>query len=299
MDEFQGAITGIADGHIVGWAWRPNSPQSKVSLEIWLGSHRLGTCDATLFDPELRAKGLGDGHHGFRFRPSAVPEVDFPATIFGCVADSDHYLGGSLLIGSAQELLARLAMRRREAPANETIAAAPASQARTPVQPASPPPAPPPAAPKAGPSGEAAAGVEQLTAQLTKLRDMIGQALIERVEAQLTILRDEFDREMQLVRRDLAALAARLPPEVDRTVQRQQTMRSSSATPTDLVDEATTAASPVQDDRPREILPSAPERPERPREGGASPLKYQRFAPVTAPRPSAPPLPGRGARRQT
>ncbi|TXN43875.1 glycosyltransferase [Methylobacterium sp. WL7] len=64
-----GHIDHLSRQHIVGWAWNPDVPGVPVSLVISVDGRVIGRCLADRHRLDLVAEGIGDGRHGFEFRP--------------------------------------------------------------------------------------------------------------------------------------------------------------------------------------------------------------------------------------
>jgi len=55
------------DGWVSGWAWYPDDPARRVSLDILVDGLLVGSARAAIFRPDLQAAGIGDGRYGFNF----------------------------------------------------------------------------------------------------------------------------------------------------------------------------------------------------------------------------------------
>ncbi len=65
--ECQGHLEEIRGVRLRGWAWRPSRPEEKLVVEFISAKRRLGEATASLFRPDLKQAGIGDGTHGFEF----------------------------------------------------------------------------------------------------------------------------------------------------------------------------------------------------------------------------------------
>lgn len=72
------------DGSVEGWVWSPDLPGQRLVAEILVEDVRVGAMVSAMFRRNLVTQGVGDGHHGFRFRlpPGAIPD-DGPVMITG------------------------------------------------------------------------------------------------------------------------------------------------------------------------------------------------------------------------
>jgi autotransporter passenger strand-loop-strand repeat protein len=76
----RGHIDRIRTGSIAGWAQNAGAPEAPVCLDILADGKFIGRVLANMYRDDLKAAGLGTGHHGFAFTPPAG--LDFtPATI--------------------------------------------------------------------------------------------------------------------------------------------------------------------------------------------------------------------------
>lgn len=67
-DDGVGGALDVADGEVIaGWAWNSREPDRPLRVDIFADETRLATVVADLFRADLRAAGIGDGRHGFRF----------------------------------------------------------------------------------------------------------------------------------------------------------------------------------------------------------------------------------------
>lgn len=63
----RGKIEWAEAGVLRGWAWDEQVPDRKLDLEVHINGSLAGVAQASQFRGDLRAAGIGDGHHGFEF----------------------------------------------------------------------------------------------------------------------------------------------------------------------------------------------------------------------------------------
>ncbi|WP_029008337.1 hypothetical protein [Azospirillum halopraeferens] len=77
----QGHIDAIESSRVYGWAWNPEAPEQRVSIDILHNGAVIGRATADRFRQDLADVSVGDGHHAFVFDlPPELREAD-PATI--------------------------------------------------------------------------------------------------------------------------------------------------------------------------------------------------------------------------
>ena len=69
--ELRGHVDGISGGFVKGWAQNAEHPEAPVCLDIFVEGRLIGQALANRYREDLAQAGLGSGHHGFAFRPSA------------------------------------------------------------------------------------------------------------------------------------------------------------------------------------------------------------------------------------
>ena len=72
---FVGCLDHIEPGRIVGWAWSPDQPNERLAVEVLFNDAVVATLKANRYRADLKASGIGDGRHGFEWKPQAS---DFP-----------------------------------------------------------------------------------------------------------------------------------------------------------------------------------------------------------------------------
>lgn len=63
----QGHIDAIESGRIYGWAWNPEKPDQRISIDIYLRGDLIGSVLADRFRQDLMDIKVGDGNHAFVF----------------------------------------------------------------------------------------------------------------------------------------------------------------------------------------------------------------------------------------
>jgi glycosyltransferase involved in cell wall biosynthesis/GT2 family glycosyltransferase len=53
------------DGWVLGWCWRPDRPEDRISVTVLVDDEPIGTTRASAFRSDLEEAGVGDGAHGF------------------------------------------------------------------------------------------------------------------------------------------------------------------------------------------------------------------------------------------
>jgi hypothetical protein len=61
----EGRLDGLVDGHVLGWAWSPESPTERIWVALFVDDEPVGLTAADLERRDLLAVGVGDGAHGF------------------------------------------------------------------------------------------------------------------------------------------------------------------------------------------------------------------------------------------
>ena len=102
--KFKGHVDQLVKGQLTGWVWNPDEPTQQVVVQIDsdLGESCLAV--AHQFRADLKAEGIGSGHHGFAADLSAwaLSEVTITVTIFN---HPDVRLGESI----SPDLVSRIA----------------------------------------------------------------------------------------------------------------------------------------------------------------------------------------------
>ena len=58
---------GSEEGWVSGWAWYPNEPSRRASLDVLVDDTPVGTTRASMFRADLQRAGIGDGRYAFAF----------------------------------------------------------------------------------------------------------------------------------------------------------------------------------------------------------------------------------------
>lgn len=63
--EIVGHVDEVRGDVLYGWAWRPDDPNCRLTVDVFIGDRFVGQALAHLPRPDLREAGLGDGAYGF------------------------------------------------------------------------------------------------------------------------------------------------------------------------------------------------------------------------------------------
>lgn len=66
-------MEGLVDGHVLGWAWAPESPTERIWVTLFVDDAPAGIAPADLERRDLLAAGVGDGAHGFAIKIPPPP----------------------------------------------------------------------------------------------------------------------------------------------------------------------------------------------------------------------------------
>ena len=102
--DVQGCFDGYKKGAFEGWAWRPDRPNEPVMVEIYANGLRIGETEASLFRPDVRAAGKGDGRSGFSLPFEIDLERSEAVRINVRVKDGPSLTGDGAMIGGAEPL---------------------------------------------------------------------------------------------------------------------------------------------------------------------------------------------------
>lgn len=85
----QGHIDALESGRVYGWAWNPELPDERLSVDVYRQDELLGTVMADRFRQDLRDCQVGDGRHAFVYDlPPALRGSTDPAAIAVYFSDS-------------------------------------------------------------------------------------------------------------------------------------------------------------------------------------------------------------------
>ncbi len=102
----QGALLGIREDGIAGWAWNPAAPHETLEVEVLANGELAGVARAELFEPSLAEQGVGNGSHAFRFLLGQVP--DLPCRIEARIPGTRAPLPGGLVLDGLSQLATAL-----------------------------------------------------------------------------------------------------------------------------------------------------------------------------------------------
>ena len=100
---FEGKVTGIEEGAIVGWAWNPDLPYDPVDIEAYVDDLRVGDGCADGFDLALARANRGNGLHRFELRLDRLPDKPPPFNVRIVVANSDVELQPPVAVTSLDQ----------------------------------------------------------------------------------------------------------------------------------------------------------------------------------------------------
>ncbi len=69
-----GYCDGVKGEDIYGWAWRPDTPDQPVEIEIYIDGRLAQSTVASDYRPDLRAAGIGNGRYGWRAPFGPIPD---------------------------------------------------------------------------------------------------------------------------------------------------------------------------------------------------------------------------------
>jgi len=70
---YEGRLDRIKNGAIFGWAWKEETPDEPVSLDLYVDDKHKNSTVAATYRADLDLAGKGNGRHGFQIR---VPDQD-------------------------------------------------------------------------------------------------------------------------------------------------------------------------------------------------------------------------------
>lgn len=98
---------------VYGWAWCPDSPDTRLVLELRRGEEVVAVCMADLFRQDLADNGVGDGSHAFGFLLSpdvaGIPPIELSVVVAEtglALPRSDLQLSSSLIDGLVERIAA-------------------------------------------------------------------------------------------------------------------------------------------------------------------------------------------------
>jgi GT2 family glycosyltransferase len=91
--KLRGKFERIRGGLAEGWAFDGAQPDSRLTVELWLGPKLLCVVTADAERDDLKDAGIGDGRHSFAIRLPRLAPQDEPADITARIAGADFILG--------------------------------------------------------------------------------------------------------------------------------------------------------------------------------------------------------------
>lgn len=111
---FEGAILGIRDDRLFGWAWSPEAPYAPVTIDFYLADWLVATTTADRFDPELLRRGVGEGFHAFVTPLERRPGGEGPFSVEMRAHGGVETIGAPYIVQTKQQLDDLLIRRRLE-----------------------------------------------------------------------------------------------------------------------------------------------------------------------------------------
>jgi hypothetical protein len=100
---FEGQVSGIVDGAIVGWAWDSAQPYDPVDVELYSEGILLARGKADQFDIELAKANRGNGLHRFELRLDRLPGGTPPFLIRAVIAGTERELHPTITVTSLEQ----------------------------------------------------------------------------------------------------------------------------------------------------------------------------------------------------
>jgi hypothetical protein len=101
--KIEGAVTGIENGSIVGWAWDTGRPYDPLEIELYVGDVLVGQGNADQFDIELARARRGNGVHRFELRLARLPLEPPPWKVRAVVRGTETELLPPIAISTLEE----------------------------------------------------------------------------------------------------------------------------------------------------------------------------------------------------
>ncbi len=97
--KIEGAAWLVNSEQLEGWAWCPDAPSRRLTIELWSGERTIASAAADRLRDDLEQRGIGDGRYGFGFNLSALLRRG-PHDVTVEVVESGTLLpGGRLTVG--------------------------------------------------------------------------------------------------------------------------------------------------------------------------------------------------------
>lgn len=99
----EGAVAGVQNGLIAGWAWDGQRPYEPLDIELYVGDFLVGRGKADQFDIELARACRGNGMHRFELPLERIPKVSPPFQIRTVVAGTKTELLPAISVATLAE----------------------------------------------------------------------------------------------------------------------------------------------------------------------------------------------------
>lgn len=90
--DYHGELQGLAGNYLYGWVHDASAPGERLVVEVLLDGTSLGVTVANVFEPDLKAQGVGDGVHGFSFSVPALAR-EIGGALTARVANTGVFIG--------------------------------------------------------------------------------------------------------------------------------------------------------------------------------------------------------------
>ncbi len=97
--EVVGHFDAYRSGKFIGWAWRPNSPDQFVTVEVIADGFVIGEAVASGYRGDLRSANIGHGFHGFEIAADLNLDRPEPVKVLVRAKDGAVLTGGEAEIG--------------------------------------------------------------------------------------------------------------------------------------------------------------------------------------------------------
>ena len=91
--KLRGKFERICSGVAEGWAFDDSRPDSRLTVELWLGPKLICLATADAERDDLKEAGIGDGGHSFAVRLPRLAPQDEPVVITARISGADFILG--------------------------------------------------------------------------------------------------------------------------------------------------------------------------------------------------------------
>jgi hypothetical protein len=100
---YEGQISGVVDGAVVGWAWDSARPYDPVEIELYSDGILLARGKADQFDIDLAKANRGNGLHRFELKLDRLPGGTPPFLIRAVIAGTERELHPTITITSLEQ----------------------------------------------------------------------------------------------------------------------------------------------------------------------------------------------------